>query len=314
MNLKHRQHTSPASSRFVPRAWLLSFGLIGVAAAQPAWAATEGCDLECPLGTTCELAPGSCPAIGCVDPADCPPCDAQPTPYCAPAECESDSDCGDSMRCAEHSTLDCGPATSTPAAAPAAADGDEPRAAAPEAAACEPSVIRQCAPRWQLPCTADADCGDGFRCEETEACSVPPYDPSAGTPPSSEVTCTLTGTFACVVVVTSCEADADCPDTFTCVDDPNGTCSSSSDGQTQCEERGRVCAPRVVASPAATSGDVATASSNESGPGDDVGKLESSASQGSCALNGPTPGNALGLLSTLGLGAAFALRRRQPTR
>jgi hypothetical protein len=312
------------SSAWLLTSALLSFGVLGIAVPAEA-AATESCGLDCPIGTTCALAPAGCPAIGCADPADCPPCDAPATPYCAPADCESDSDCGGSMLCAEQTLLDCGAAAATSGATPTAAAGDAPGATLPGSPACESSTLRQCTPRWQLPCIADADCGEGFRCEETEACSVPPFDPSSGTPPSSEVTCSPTGTFACVVVETSCNTEADCPADFVCVDNPSGACSSSSDGQTECEpaDPARVCSPAVVASPV-TPGDVANTASAEgaSNPGtapavDLVGDgtdAVASASQGGCTLNGSAPASPLALLSTLGLALAFGSRRRDANR
>jgi MYXO-CTERM domain-containing protein len=305
-------------SRSTPRAWLLSLGLLGVAVAEPAWAATESCDLDCPQGTACEIAPLGCPAIDCAeDAADCPRCEDTGAPYCAPAACESDSDCGGSMKCAEHPVYDCGSAaTATPAIAPAHGNGDEPRTALPEPPPCEASAIRQCTPRWQLPCTTDNDCGAGFRCEETESCSVPPFDPSSGEPPSSEVTCTPTGTSACVVVETACDSEADCPEDFVCVDNPNGTCSGSSDGQTQCEpaDPARVCAPRAVVTPA-TSGDMANATSApsaESGLMDNLGDDVQPPEASGCVLNVASPASPLALLSTLGLGLVFGARRRRP--
>jgi MYXO-CTERM domain-containing protein len=316
-----RPHSKAAS---MPRAWLLSLGmlspgLLSVAMAEPAWAApTEICDLDCPQGTTCQIAPVACPAIACADDsADCPRCDGPGTPYCAPAACESDSDCGGSMKCAEHQVYDCGSGATAPAIAPAAGDGDEPRTNLPEPPPCESSAIRQCTPRWQLPCTSDSDCGAGFRCEEGEACSVPPFDPSSGEPPSNEVTCSPTGTFACVVVETACDDEADCPEDFVCVDNPNGTCSSSSSGETQCEpaDPARVCAPRAVATPT-TGGDVASATSGpsaEGGPTDYLGDDVRSPEASGCALNAASPASPLALLSTLGLGLAFGARRRRST-
>ncbi|HTV19509.1 MAG TPA: MYXO-CTERM sorting domain-containing protein [Polyangiaceae bacterium] len=316
MNLSRHHHFS-SSTHSMSRAWLLSLGLLGAALGVAAPAAAQqaaSCDLDCPLGTTCELAPVACPAIACaVDSPDCPVCDGTPTPYCAPAACEADSDCDESMRCAEHTAFDCG-AVAEPAIAPAS--GDAAPSTQPEAPACEPDVIRQCTPRWQLPCSIDSDCGDGFRCEETEACSVPGYDPSSGEAPSSEVTCERTGTFACVVVETACSTNADCPASFDCVDNPNGTCSSSSNGETQCTtpDPARLCAPRVVASPASP-GDVAVPTSAEGAPAfgsdNDAAGVEASASEGGCSLGAPSPSNPLALLSTVGLGLALLNRRRR---
>jgi hypothetical protein len=305
----------------MPRAWLLSFGLLGVAVAEPAWAApVEGCDLECPLGTTCQFAPFACALISCPeDNPDCVVCDDEGpgTPYCGYAACETDSDCGDSMKCVDNG-FECASgerATAAPAIAPAAGDADEPRANLPAPPACEQRVVRQCTPRWQLPCATDSDCGAGFRCEETESCSVPPYDPSSGEPPSSEVTCAPSGTFACKLIETACDTEAECPADFVCVDNPNGTCSASSDGQTQCEpgDPPRLCAPPAV--PAPLTGELAssnaeTASAPAGLPSDDTG-LTPAASEGGCTLNGAAPAGPLALLSTLGLGLAFSARRRR---
>lgn len=307
----------------MPRAWLLSLGLLGAAfgLAEPARAQqAASCDLDCPLGTTCELAPVGCPAIACADDSpDCPVCDTSATtPYCAPAACNADSDCGASMKCAEHTAFDCG-GEAVPDIAPADGEGQAAPDTRPETPACEGSTVRQCTPRWQLPCSVDNDCGDGFRCEETEACSVPGYDPSSGEPQSREVTCTRTGTFACVVVETACSTNADCAADFDCVDNPNGTCSSSSDGQTQCTtpDPARLCAPRVVASPG-TSGDVAVATNAEGAPvfdsAEDADGVQASASEGGCSLGSMTPASPLAFISTLGLGLALITRRNRRAR
>jgi hypothetical protein len=307
-----------------PRAWLLSLGLLGMGlgSAEPALAApTAVCDLDCPLGTSCALTAVACPAIACADDnPDCPVCDDTPVPYCAPAACESDDDCGDSMRCAEHTVRDCGGGTAmpTPEIAPASNAADEPRTLLPAPPECESSTLRQCTPRWQLPCTSDADCGEGFRCEEAEACSTPPYDPSSGVPPESEVTCQPSGNFSCVVVETACATEADCPADFLCIDNPNGSCSSSSDGRTECEpaDPARVCAPPAIATPTtggdlvSTSGEAATAVDRD---GDDSGAAPR-ASEGGCTLGATSPASPFALLSTLGLGLALSARRGRSSR
>ena len=143
MNLSRQHHpSSPAHS--TPRAWLLSLGLFGAALgmAEPA-RAQQACDLDCPLGTTCELAPLACPAIACAeDNPDCPRCDPTPvTPYCALAACNTDSDCSDDNAC----TLDkCNVATGK----------------------CDkPAEIEGC-------CKTDADCNDNDPCT-TDQCSGP---------------------------------------------------------------------------------------------------------------------------------------------
>ena len=315
MNLS-RQHHPSSPTHSTPRAWLLSLGLFGAALgmAEPA-RAQQACDLDCPLGTTCELAPLACPAIACAeDNPDCPRCDPTPvTPYCALAACNTDSDCAPSMKCVEHTATDCGEGIALPAIAPADEAGQTPLPTPAETPACEQNTVRQCTPRWQLPCTADSDCGDGFRCEETESCSIPGYDPTSGAPLGRDVTCTRTGTFACVVIETACNTSADCPADFDCIDNPSGTCSSSSSGQTQCTtpDPARLCAPRAVASPA--SGDIAVPASSEGAPTfdntDDADGIQANASEGGCSLGTASPTNPIALLSTLGLGLGLVVRR-----
>lgn len=309
-HLEYRRHAANSSTR----GWLLSLALLGVALPRSAWAQqAESCNLDCPRGTTCEVI-HPCIAIGCPeDNPDCAQCDGPGTPVCSPAACTTDSDCGDSMKCFDFGD-GCSP---DPLLVPGAGPGEAAGSGAPEPPACEPSVLRQCVLRWQLPCSADSDCGEGFRCEEGESCGVPPYDPSSGDPASSEVVCTPTGTFSCVVIETACDTEADCPSDFVCIDRAsNGACSSSSDGQTVCEptEHGRVCAPRPLYTPA-TGGELAVASSGEAPPspaGDDAAGVQTAASDGGCSLGAASPASPLALLSTLGLGLAFGARRRRP--
>jgi hypothetical protein len=341
--LQHRQSSSPLSSppfasaarlaiprrtsraSSVPAAWLVALGAFGVAITATGFAsavaapAEPSCDLDCPQGTTCELAPVACPAIFCADDApDCPRCDDHSVPYCAPADCQDDGGCGAGMRCAEQTVFSCPTEAPTSAAGAGAGAGSDTHAELPAPPECAPSVFHQCTPSWQLPCTTDTDCGAGFRCEESESCESPPYDPtareSAAAAPSAEVTCRPSGTFACVVVETACASDADCLADFACAENPNGSCSSSSDGETRCEpaDPARLCLPRASVSPPATGGDTPTAEAGSVQLATDTGSNpEASASEGGCSMNGSSsPKSVFALISTLGLAAAFGVRRR----
>ncbi|MCB9508094.1 MAG: hypothetical protein H6698_08150 [Myxococcales bacterium] len=103
---------------------------------------------------------------------------------------------------------------------------------------CETVTESFCAPRWIGNCTEAADCGAGFDCVELEECAcsgsaggstdpvplpVPPEgsgssDPSRGEgdAPDDECECFATGEFYCEPQEITCEADSDCPDTWTC--------------------------------------------------------------------------------------------------
>jgi MYXO-CTERM domain-containing protein len=109
-----------------------------------------------------------------------------------------------------------------------------------------------CVPRHVPPCSADADCGPGFSCEEAIAyeCSGgmvagaggsggtagagsagEPADTDDGTPagmdePDVAGTCTEqpTGQFYCQLQAISCESDADCPGTLECLQSWGNSC------------------------------------------------------------------------------------------
>lgn len=224
----------------------------------PAFAA-EGCgDGTCPDGFVCEVYPGVCPAIACAEGEDCPPCNPEDVEACAPAPCSTNDDCGEHMVCYEYETTSCPDA---PTCAP-----DEPCVEPVQAGACEVTHEARCTPRWQLPCTRDADCGEGFSCEAIESCGCSGSGGSgsagssgssggaegtagaAGTPPSSpepmdpggevplppECECTDTGEMGCARVETACDADADCPPDWTCEENPMGVCWVDTDGNSGC--------------------------------------------------------------------------------
>jgi hypothetical protein len=326
-----RQHRSAQFHPFTsPWLWL--------ALAAPLWsskpaAAAETCaELTCPQGYACQLAPGACPLIDCVGP-DCPVCEPKPLAFCAAAQCNTNADCGEGMLCAEQVTTVCADI----AVAPCNPNGECPPPRQPD---CTSATTLWCTPRWQLPCSNDADCGAGFRCQEQESCSVPPSrgdavrdpdgkgDVAPAPEPPPQVTCTATGTFACIAIETACSADGDCAPGWSCADNPSVTCSSSATGRADCTpvDPAKVCRPPYYDLP--TSGPVAVATDsggelvaaptrdvagNASGTPGVVSEADSSAPtvEGGCSL-GTAHGSRSGLaLFSLGLAALFTARRRR---
>src|SRR5688572_9729269 len=161
-----RQHRS-AHFRPLPSPWLWLALAAPLWSSKPAAAAETCAELTCPHGYSCQIAPGACPAIDCGDSADCPPYEPKPLAFCAAAQCTANADCGEGMLCAEQVTTICADTPSEPCD-PAGECRTETRDLD-----CTSETTLWCTPRWQLPCSNDADCGAGFRCQEQEACSVP---------------------------------------------------------------------------------------------------------------------------------------------
>lgn len=328
-----RQHRS-AHFRSLTSPWLW------LALAAPLWsskpaAAAESCaELTCPRGYSCQLAPGACPTIDCVG-SDCPVCEPTPLAFCAAAQCNTNADCGEGMLCAEHVTTAC----AATAVAPCDPAGDcrvETRDLD-----CTSETSLWCTPRWQLPCSKDADCGAGFRCEEQQACSVPPSrredvgapdgkgDIAPAPVPDVQVTCTPTGDFSCIVIERTCATDGDCAPGWTCAANPSVACSASSDGRESCTpaDPANLCRPPYSDLPSSGPVAIATDSGSElmgaappraaggdalSTPGA-VSDPDASAPtvEGGCSLGTPH-GSRSGLaLFAFGLAALFGARRRR---
>jgi len=129
-------------------------------------AAAEPCgDTSCPKGYACEEVPAACPDIACAPGSECPPC-TDTVLACVPQPCSSDSDCESDMVCLERTSSSCTGATDAPACAP----GESCPEFAPEPVECTTETTTQCVPRWSLPCTTAASCGEGFSCVERESC------------------------------------------------------------------------------------------------------------------------------------------------
>lgn len=115
-------------------------------------------------------------------------CTPKPGYTCVPAPCSVDADCGSNMVCNEYESSECSGGAAKPACAPDVPDCVYPDVE-PEAPVCTTTTVKQCAYRYTLPCKTAADCGAGFTCEDSIACSC---SGSRGT--ASEGGSTSTGT------------------------------------------------------------------------------------------------------------------------
>jgi hypothetical protein len=203
---------------------------------------------DCDKGFECqEVGVSDCtaPAPDCPPNTDCKPaapepCAPQALMECVPAACNIDSDCGAGMVCHDWTQV----CPSVGCACPS----NQPDCSC-DVPACEPSTEKLCTPKYVLPCTAAADCGTGFTCEEIIAgsCSgssgsgggadpVPPSegrplppegaagapaDVPAGGPLPPDCTSEPTGEFMCVPQRITCDSDAECLAGWTCVADGN---------------------------------------------------------------------------------------------
>jgi MYXO-CTERM domain-containing protein len=265
--------------------WLRAPLLVGATLLLADAAAAQECksDDDCGAGYTCEQAEQGCATIdiACApDDAEClkraqQPCEPDPDyKLCRPASCEEDSDCPSNMACHAYENGTCASGTApadsagAPAFAPckdddcgtagAAGGGGAAGKAAPPPPDCTTNTVKQCVPRYALPCEHDSDCGAGFKCKEQIAMScagsgaggagaVPPVDPQAmdaGSPSdpgkpqqlrAPECTSMPTGVFACELQIVECADSSACPADFECIGNPNraacgGTASVGSAG------------------------------------------------------------------------------------
>lgn len=205
-----------------------TFALLALLAAAPALAQEEqpecATDADCGHGFMCETGTyAACPDIAPVCEGDMPcpappECEEMTYAYCVIAPCEQDSDCPDGMSCESNTYEQCDWEDI------ACADGEE--CPAPEPTNCMDITEQYCAAPWELPCTQDSDCGEGFDCVEAESCSCggsagspPPDDGSDPQPlPAEEPDCgcTPSGEFYCAQQEIVCADDSDCPASWTC--------------------------------------------------------------------------------------------------
>ncbi|MFO0746085.1 MAG: MYXO-CTERM sorting domain-containing protein [Myxococcota bacterium] len=296
-------------------------------------------DADCGAGLVCQVVGGT--GCACPDGAACEPCETTEFRACVPGPCTQDGDCGDGLVCVSYET----PCATTEPACPPDSNCDLP---APPP--CETTTTSVCAPKWILPCQADADCGDGFTCEAGETCacsgggaSTPPSDASGGSsgssdpadpsgaplpPPEDDCTCTPSDTKTCHPKELTCTADDECPAGWSCAAAPSTqTCSASSDGgEPQCDPPTDPGPGSCY--PAGWYGGSATDGNTKGGVDTDLGLPEQATAEHTGAPTDPTDPtdptggtNAAGggcdaggagsmTLAMAGLALAFARRRR----
>jgi len=210
---------------------LLSLGLFGFAAlsARPA-AAESSCasDSDCVKGWLCQVTSSSGCGYACAPGQDCPPppdCPTQEFKSCVPGPCTTDSDCATGMVCYT-TQVGCDAVPTCP-----------PGADCVEPPPCRPSTQSQCIPRYDAPCTVDADCGAGFTCMAdvtgcgcSSAGSAPSSGGSGGAPtpidPPPTCDCAPATTSSCHAVPQTCTTTADCANGWTCETvDQGGGCA-----------------------------------------------------------------------------------------
>ena len=183
-------------ARFVPKplALLVSGALSLVAGAAEAGQSCK-LDSDCDHGFACQVVGGTaCASPACAPNTNCPPtppCDPQEIKECVPGPCQAHSDCATGMVCFAVPSTNC----TSPAPAwecPPGADCAFPPPSPPD---CTTTTMNTCVPLYELPCTTDASCGEGFTCvQDPEACacggstgpSVPGDAPGAGTSGSGQ--------------------------------------------------------------------------------------------------------------------------------
>lgn len=268
----------------------------------------------CPKGFVCEVESGGCPDIGCT--GDCPPCENNEVEVCEPGPCTSDADCDAELRCAESRR---GPGPGSNCAGPDCAE-------VPEAGETR-MLERLCLPKWALTCSADADCGEGFKCIERRAgCSdgSPPSGSPGSTPAMSGSGAEQsreceekTGEMRCEGMRIACTAaagasDPACPAGWTCRDNPEGASWSDANGNMGCEpgDPPKLCFPRY-----AEFGFVGrSATSDESTSGSTEGRdvaIDKLVDEGGCAFSVSSKASTGWAPAALLALAAFAGRRRR---
>lgn len=187
-------------------------------------------DADCPDRFSCEVvgqtgcATKACPeGQKCPEPEACEPSDIK---QCRSPACTKDADCPKDMVCFAQTSTEC---MTTPSCKP-----NEPcDASAPPD--CKDVTTRSCVPRYVPPCTAASDCGDGFACVEGMQCGcsgggATSRDGGMTTAQDASCTCAPTGESNCELQRMTCRRAAECPDGWSCEDDPNRAACHSAGG------------------------------------------------------------------------------------
>lgn len=249
MAIIQRNVSSPIPNVLRQSLWILAF-MSPLAATEWAQAAPLCGTVQCPTGYTCQTPTASQGMATQGTSFDVATSAATaPAPFCAPASCTTDADCGTHMLCREGTVSDC-----VTALVPPCAPGADCIATPTPPSDCSARTVRECVPRWELPCQTASDCGAGFACEEKESCAcsgsaaAKPADLGSGSdsadgkdaapppPDSSSCGCKPSGTFACNPVSTPCSKDSDCLTDWTCdAQATGGTCWVTSTGESGCD-------------------------------------------------------------------------------
>ncbi len=157
-----------SASRFLTGsvAALLATGAVLLTSGR-ARATTCSADTDCQHGFTCQVTGMSaCASSPCAPGQTCPPPPpCTPTEYkeCEPGPCTVDTDCADGMVCDSQDVSNCTEPAPLPSCPP------DQKCPVPDPV-CTTTTVKQCVPRYMLPCTADADCGAGFTCVPDQEC------------------------------------------------------------------------------------------------------------------------------------------------
>lgn len=203
-------------------------------------------------------------------------CETVDTAYCERAACDTDADCGESMvchtftaTCAAMPMPTCPPGVECDVPEPMPCEAIEysqctPRSELPceeasdcgEGFDCEPSTICTCSGGMATPGTepgagsegsgGGSSSGSGGATPTPVAPSLPQAPPTTdgdvAPAPPSDCACEPSGTNYCQMKTIACEADADCPADWSCIESP-GACWADSEGNTGCSEGSSQCYP-----------------------------------------------------------------------
>jgi MYXO-CTERM domain-containing protein len=338
-------------ARPLASSWLALVASAAVTFASGAAHADTACmkDADCVKGFICQTSEfTACPDIACAPNEPCPVCTPTTSSECVPGPCSTDSDCATGMVCfSQVETSEC----ATPAAPPCATGVECPPDPAVDAGSCTSTTttVKSCVPRYDLPCTASADCGANFTCVADQECgcsgsagpplqgsSTPSSGPSTPDDPAPAMdsgttapscSCTNLPTSHCVANVIDCTAASDCPAQWSCSEPPSAATgcavSRSADGSTtsNCVQVPvqNVCQPPYSDldvgqsfNGGATSGlaEGTPTAASDTGAGAGASSGSKASTQGGCQVgSGPVDLSSGAWLGLLGI-AAFARRRK----
>jgi MYXO-CTERM domain-containing protein len=130
---------------------------------------------------------------------------------------------------------------------------------------------------------------------------------------SETCSCEKTGAKVCELIEVACSSDADCVTGFTCEDNPDGSCTRSSDGQESCTPANppKLCMPPYSGLSGSGAG-VPTSNRGESEGSDGDRVSDAPRASGGCSVvNAGSPGGFAPALAMLGLALGVARRRRR---